>query len=276
MKVNPLLVTASIRNFEPHNWWREQIDFCDRLLLKNYWHMDLHPIARNFFLEHPEYTHYVVLAEDVIVTPDMVGLLIDDIENNDFPVIAGILNVDFTHDTASISFRDLRKIVVRSREVYKHPSFKPIVLKQYGFPFFEVKFQGNALVSYRRDVFKKLSFKPYRYVKDAVRLNYFGCDKPFGIMFDLQQCLDLLNLGIPIIVDVRLMVMHFAFGHSVINFAHLPRRVTLFKKDGTEEIIRRERPYRSKEFKPKKAVRKKLTREEFRRTFIGTPKKIKK
>ena len=274
--INPLIITGSIRDFNVCAYWREQIDFYDRLEFKNYWFQDLYPFARNYFLEHDEYTHYVICAEDVIVTPDMVSLLIDDVRDHDFPVIGAVLNVDFAHDHAAISFRDLRKIVVRSREVYKHPSFKDLTLSKYGFPFVEVTFQGNALVSFRRDVVEKMTFKPYRFIQDSLRRNYFGCNEPFGIMYDLRMCNEIRNMGIRIVVDLRLIVMHFAFGASVINFAHKPRKVTLYRKDGTQEVLRRDPPYMEKPYEPKKVVRKKLTREEFRRAFIGEPKRPKR
>jgi len=273
VKVNPLIVTLSARDYNTCAYWREQIDFCDRLLIKNYWMMEGHPIGRKYFLEHPEYTHYIVIAEDVICPPDMVKLLIDDIYDHDFPVVAGVLNVDFTSISASISFRDMRKIVVRSRQVYKHPNFKDLLLGKHGFPFVNVTFQGEAIASYRRDIVKKLSFKPYSYISDKVRRIYFGCTKPFGHMFDLQKGLELLDMGIPCVVDLRIMVMHFAFGASVLNFAHKPRVVTLTRADGTKKILKEDPPYRSTEYKPEKRVGRKLSREEFQRIFHGTPRK---
>ena len=276
MKVNPLIVTLSARDYNTCEYWHEQIDFCDRLLIKNYWMMEGHPIGRKYFLEHPEYTHYIVLAEDLICPPDMVKLLIDDIYEHDFPVVAGLLNVDFTSVSASISFRDMRKIVVRSRHVYQHPSFKDLLLGKHGFPFVNVTFQGDALASYRRDIVKRLTFKPYNYISDKVRKIYFACNKPFGHMFDLQKCIELLDMGVPIVVDLRIMLMHFAFGASVFNFAHLPRTATLIRADGTREVIKEDEPYRNGEYKPEQRVRRKLSKEEFRRIFHGTPRKIKK
>ena len=270
MKVNPLLVTLSCRDYNTCKYWREQLTFVDRLEIKNYWMMQGHPIARDYFLKHPEYTHLIQLAEDVICPPSMFLRLIDDIYKYDFPVIAGVLNVDFRSEFASISFRDLRRVVVRSREVYKHPSFRDLLQGKHGFPFVDVTFQGEALASYRRDIVKKLTFKPYTYIQDAVRRRYFACYEKFGLMFDLQKNLELLDLGIPIKVDLRIILMHFAFGAGVFNFAHLPRTVTLYRNDGTKEIIKADEPYTDKEVEIKEVVKRKMSRAEWYRKFHGS------
>ena len=267
MKANPLGVTMGIRDFKPAKYWIRKIDFIDRLEIWNFWHEEAHKMARDFFLEHDEYTHFLFLSEDVIQTPEMVKLLIQDVETYNFPVVMGLSNIDSTHEDVNISLRDLRRVVVSSRNTYKHPKLRQVVLGDLGFPFIKVKFCGNTLAMYRRDVVEKLSFKPYKRILDQVRRERFCADRPFGIMFDLQMCNELAKLRIPIVVDARCLVMHFAFGASVIDLRGKKRYVGFYGKDGTYKRILEKEPYPTIVEPRARARRVFKSREEYRKWF---------
>ena len=241
--VKVLGVTMSCRDFLPSLYWINQIDFIDRLLIKNYWHEEGHSFVKDFFMKHDEYTHLLFLCEDSLKTPDMVKLIIKDAEENDFPVVAGYSNIDFSHEHANISFKDLRKIKVSDRRQYEHPKLKDVVLGKYGFPFIKVTFQGNTLALYRRDIVEQLSFKPYKRIFDRARRERFFADKPLGIMFDLQMCNEVLDLGYDIIVDVRLNTLHYGFGLDVIDFSGKERYIDFIPVKGEPIRLETKPPY---------------------------------
>jgi len=70
------------------------------------------------------------------------------------------------------------------------------------------------------------------------------CNKPFGIMFDLQMCNELLDMNVPIMVDVRLFCPHFAFGLGVINLKGKERTVSFYDSSkGEWSVLERLPPY---------------------------------
>ncbi len=242
MKV--LAVTMSVRDYKPCEYWRNQIDFVDKIEYKNFWHMEAHSLSKKFFLEH-DYTHYLFLAEDIIVLPEHVKLILKDAEENSFKVVAGYCNIDYIDGgKANISFTDLRRFRVYSRSQYNHPSLYDVLTGKYGYPFFNATFQGNCLTLIERSVVEQLSFKPYMYKMDYESRNRFMCNMPFGIMFDLQMCNELLNLGVPITVDARLFTPHFAFGLGVINLKGKSRTIKFFdSKNGVWKLLEELPPY---------------------------------
>jgi hypothetical protein len=244
--MKPLGVTMGCRDFTVTRFWRDKIDFIDRLEIENYIHEEAHQIARDFFLSHPEYTHFVFICEDVLITPDMVARLLDDIAETDFPVISGYCNIGFENDRVNVTQRDLRKTAVFTQEQYGFLSLKQFLRYDIGNPYVRVFFQGNTLTAIRRDVVEKLSFKPYRRVSDAFRIKAFGSvGRNFGIMFDLQMAVELANLDIPVYVDTRLLCLHFGMTTDLINLKGKKRRVRFIKAftHKEEETIREDEPY---------------------------------
>ena len=271
--MNVLGVVMSVRDLKPCLYWIDQITFIDKLVIKNYSHDDAHKIARDFFLEHKEYTHFLFLSEDIIATPCHVSLIIDDARRFPNSVVCGLSNVDFNNNVTNISFRNMYNIVVHDRSVYRHPRPEDLVLGQKGFPFVKVWFQGNTLACYPRKVVEKLSFKPYHYHSESSALRYFGYKRKHGMMFDFQMCRELYELGIDIICDLRAFVMHFKIPLGSFKFADKPRTVRLFKKNGEVELIREDPPYVEKIEDRVRVSKRELNREEFRRfireKFLG-------
>jgi hypothetical protein len=167
---------------------------------------------RKFFSEHKEYTHLLIYAEDIIATPDIVKLLIEDAEENNFPIISAYMNFDFKRDWIAISKEDLTKKRIAFAEDYKFQPTRYLMFTDASW-FDTVSFVGLPLTLIRRDVVEKLSFKPYRYVFDAI----LGRLQKRGAMADLQFCLECKQLGIPIVIDKRAFVTHLGYTIGFIN-----------------------------------------------------------
>lgn len=265
--MNPLAVTMTVRDFKPCKYWIDRINFIDRLVIENYSHDDAHRLAKEFFMEHEEYTHFLFLSEDVIATPCHVKLILEDAKQFTNAVVCGLSNVDFEHNHTNISFRNMYNLVVTTREVYQHPRPEDLILGQKGFPFVRVWFQGNTLACYPRHVVEKLSFKAYRYHRETDALKFFGYRRKHGMMFDFQMCRELYELGIPIICDLRVFVIHFKIGLGKFKFAHKPRRIILYKKEGGFKVIREDPPYIEASEESKEKPVELMTREEYKKWF---------
>ena len=210
--MNPLLVTMSVRKLYPFTYWHEQLNLCDKLLVRGYLHEEAHKISRDFFLQHKEYTHLIICAEDVLVTPSHLQLLLKDIEEHpEYPIIAGYSNFDFTHNWLNINELDMRHIAVMYAEQYHF--IPPLSIMSGKYPtFIRVFFQGLALAAIKRDVVEKIPFRPYKRVSDRLGYNR-------GTMFDLAFAIDCANNGIPQYVDTRLWLIHGGNTTHLVNFA---------------------------------------------------------
>jgi hypothetical protein len=205
------MCTAGVRWFPLCKYWIDQIIFLDKLLVKYYDHEEAFSIIRNFFLEHKEYTHLLIYAEDVLATPDAVKLLIKDAEEYNYPVVTGWFNFDFKRDWTAISTKDLSRERIVLAEQYNF--LRPVDMLFYDSPFILVTFTGMPLIIIRRDVVEKVTFKPYSYTHDKI----LGTYMKRGTMFDLQFCLECKQLGIPIVLDKRVFAVHFGDTRRFIN-----------------------------------------------------------
>jgi hypothetical protein len=221
MKV--LMCTAGVRWFPTCKYWIDQIIFLDKLLVKYYNHEEAFQIIRKFFLEHNEYTHLLIYAEDVLATPDAVKLLIKDAEEYNYPVVTAWFNFDFKHDWIAISTKDLSRERIVLAEQYSF--LKPTDMLFYDSPFMEVTFTGMPLTLIRRNVVEKVTFKPYSYTHDKI----LGTYMKRGTMFDLQFCLECKQLGIPIMLDERVFAVHFGDTRRFINLANKKKEVEFIK-----------------------------------------------
>ena len=50
--------------------------------------------GRNFFVSHPEYTHFIIIPDDLEVPPESLKILVDDMQFQNLKVISGICNID--------------------------------------------------------------------------------------------------------------------------------------------------------------------------------------
>jgi hypothetical protein len=243
-KVKPLGVTMGVRDFSLSSYWRSKLYWLDRLEVMGFYHDEAHQIARRYFLEHMEYTHFLFLVEDVIITPDMVAHLEMVTEEENLPVLCGYCNVAFHNDKVNITEKDLRPYRIVNQEQYGFPSVKEFLRRDLTKPLQKVFFQGNVLAIFRRDVIEKLTFKPYKYVGDSIRRHAFGYKgSHFGIMFDLQMALECAIHQVPIFCDTRLLCFHFGVTVPMISLKGKPRTVTLTKAYGEPTLIKCENPY---------------------------------
>ena len=229
-KINPLMVIMSPRDFPIFWYWVEKIDFLDKLIIKYHLHHEAHEIAQKFFLEHKEYTHFLIVTDDIAVTPDHVKLLIRDYLEYKYPVISCYTNWEWWNDWVNVTSRDLRNKVIVSPYNYGFYRLKHLlelmVNKKISYPLMKVFFVGLPCTLIERSVVEKVGFRPYKYITD----NTLGILAKRGIMFDLQFAIDCANNNIPIYVDLRCLITHFGDTRRMINLRNKKKYVKLIRK----------------------------------------------
>ncbi len=224
VRVNPLMVVMSVRDFDVAWFWINRVKFLDKLIIKYHEHDVAHKIARNFVLSHSEYTHMLIYAEDIIATPDMVKLLIEDAKEYDYPVISGVCTYDFKHDWLSVTKRVVSPNVALADQ-YGFVSIYDVLDKKVEYPFERVFFVGLPLTLIRYDVLQKIGLRGNRRVVDAI-LGYLTSR---SVMHDLQFAHDCFNANIPIYVDYRVICLHFGNTTRFINVKNKEKKV-IFEK----------------------------------------------
>jgi hypothetical protein len=158
-------------------------------------------MLKDTFLRSPEYSHLAILPDDVIIPPESIDILLDDLSREDYPFLCGSANLDNTEEgkktlTVSLNLTSpslLRyDFIIEGSELYKKllNSPQPIIVKHMGDPFPII----------RRDIVNQLSF-------DNVA-SYNGVHDEYGCCEDVMMSYELDKLGIPIYCDLRARMNH--------------------------------------------------------------------
>jgi len=223
-----------VRYFKPLEYWIGEVNkLVDILYIENFDHETAHMMAKAFFESRGEYTHLLFINDDLLVTPSHVELILDDVKHfKDECVVCGYSNVGFTNPWINISMTDLRGVNVMYMEQYRFPTVYDALTGRISYPYARVFFQGYSLTCIPRWIAEKLSFKPYKRVADSLLGKYMLR----GTMFDLQMSIELADLGIPVICDMRVLTMHFGDTRRYVDLRR-PRRIYLRRRDGSVEWL---------------------------------------
>jgi len=215
--VKPLWFIAGARKFTIFWDWVDRVNFVDKIIVRYHHHAKAHEIALQYFRQHPEYDSFIISSDDVLGTPDMVRMVIEDYEKHKFPVVSGWCNVKLGVPWASVSILGATREALRTRNTtydsYRFINMDEILLAKYAhgtWPFFKAWFVGLPLTLVTRETLTKVPFRPFKVFKDRF------CVTPDtahgrGIMFDLQFCWDCAQNKIPITIDSRIFLLHFGF-----------------------------------------------------------------
>lgn len=193
--VNLLLFRGSPRsNIENVEIWNAKLP-CDKLIIRFVSEYKAYKKAREFFMEHEEYTHLVIATDDIVVLPKHIELLQMKLENRDYPVYSGMMNVNQNDvEDRNICY----KIGMKDRALRKYEWIKKSDINQR---YLDVEFAGFGLTAIRRDI--------------VTGYPVFAADKVFqgfpphrGASLDFVFCWYCKENGIPVIVDTKIDMKH--------------------------------------------------------------------
>jgi len=223
-EIKPIMIIRSPRDLPEVQKCFDNLKQVDKLWIKYYNDVEAHKIAIEWVALHPEYTHIILISDDVYVSEDALNLLLDDICTYDFPAISGCSNMCNTYKTGRLMcsycekqiehptinviiepFPYLDKFGVRSKCIYlgampENYAFLTSSFREKNQRIFQCFFQGHSLCAIRRDIFEKHGCKSY-------------------IMPDLNSddfafAVDLAEDCIPQFTDLRVYIPHDARFHK--------------------------------------------------------------
>jgi len=182
---------------------------CDVLYVRYAFEFDAYQFARDYFLDHKEYTHLVIATDDIIVKPEHIRQLKKDLKMHPFPVIGGMMNVDqqeYNDQWGNLNI--CQTLGLQDRKLRSYDWYKRNTLPVED--IFQVKFNGFALLAIRRDVIELFPFNT-----DSV---FKGTGVNFGASLDFVFCWYCHEhrwvengedkMSIPIYVDQRIDMQH--------------------------------------------------------------------
>ncbi len=194
-KLKILLARGSPRsNILAVEIWNDEIP-CDKIIVRYVGEFKAYQIMKDEFLKRPEYTHLVLATDDIIVKPQHIIQLQKDLEEYDYPVLSGMMNVD-EDDKTHVNLTDTLPIKGRQHRAYQwyRREFLP---KE---DIFQVAFSGFPLMAIRRDI-----VKPYIFAADKV---FAGLPPHRGASLDLVFCWYCKENSIPVMADKRINMLH--------------------------------------------------------------------
>ena len=175
--------------------WNDKLP-CDVLCVRYMQEIPAYWWAREYFLEN-DYDYFVIATDDIVVKPEHIRQLQSDLNERDFQVLAGMMNVDEIHwpdGYHNICF----DLAIQDRKLRYYNWLMPKELPKED--IFRVKFTGFGLTAIRRDVMELLQFAGDGF--------YRGHGMEFGASLDLVFCWDCHDNGIPIYCDKRIKMQH--------------------------------------------------------------------
>lgn len=189
------------------------VDNVDKLWVKYYTpEQEAYEEIRNWFIQHKEYTHLTLLADDCLLKPEYIDLLRTGIQKHNFPVLTGFGNVNLT-DKAHINTLSFDEIPIERHK--RGDSFSSLLRDNdmfsqngscnYGI-YLKVKWAGFGLTTIKREIVESLVFE------DDSRWN--GGPLKSGCCMDTAYCYKLNKSKIPIYADSRIKVHHLKYNDA--------------------------------------------------------------
>ncbi len=190
-----LLGRGSPRSNIPRVEYQNEFLPCDKIIPRFIPEWQAYKLMREYFLEHMEYSHLVLATDDIVVKPEHIKQLIRDIELHDYPVVAGLMNVD---QGDKININIAYQLPLKNRRSRKYQW-----MKRNELPIdncFKVAFNGFSLMAIRRDIVAKSSFSADRVFE--------GKPPEQGASLDLVFCYWCQDNNIPVYCDKRIDMEH--------------------------------------------------------------------
>jgi len=165
-------------------------------------------LMRKWFLDHTEYTHLVICPDDLIIEKQHVDALIAVLEDNNYPVLAGVCNVNMADKKHLLSITEnlphpQRWVPARNQLGWRWYSWIP-ENRIFDPPVQAFLFSGFACQFLRRDVVKR-----YRFIDDA---KFNGTPDLITGAIDVMFSNTCAIEKIPIMADTRVRMQHLKSG----------------------------------------------------------------
>lgn len=165
---------------------------------------------RKFFLDHKEYTHLAIVADDVVVKPNDIKKLVEDLVQNDYEVLTGMMNV-FQDNWETVNITPADNIPEPEWKIREYKWYKREDVVDTG--IIQVGFSGFPVTVIRRSVVEQIPFD-----SDGA---YNGGTVSSSGSLDVMFCKSCAEKGIKIYVDTSVVFLHLrATGTNMVGKKH--------------------------------------------------------
>ena len=176
----------------------------DKLWIKYTPSFEAYLKARDFFMEHKEYTHVAIAPDDLVPTLEGVQLLVEDIEKEGFDVVSAYCAVDSNNkDGSSGDLAICFNLVGVSREQrnYQWITRKEMEVLKASTRFIQCKHVGTPFTIFSRYVAERMVWE------GDFQFNHGHPDNN-SVAQDVVFCNSIDQMGLPIVVDTRVEFDH--------------------------------------------------------------------
>ncbi len=194
-QINPLICIPSCRDIPAVKKLWHEIPY-DKWIEKYKLHWPAYVGIKKFFSENTQYTHMIIYADDLEVTPTDIEILLNDVKRSGYETISGYCNIDESQpDTYAIQpmgcdySRDGPRV---DKGAWYMKNEKPVLPTDK--TIIEVGHSGFCCQIISRELFNKITIVGKN---NEVRGN-----------FDWQFSKECHKLGVPLLVDLRVKLWH--------------------------------------------------------------------
>lgn len=198
--IKPLIFYMRAANYPDIIKELDQIP-CDKFIVNYMPYPFPHDMARQVFLEHDEYTHLIVMPQDLKVTKEDFDNLMLDIKKYDYPVISCVCNVEEKGHRNFGRWAICAECPSKDYSQRRH-NWIPAYPEKFG--IIQVGFTGFVFCAIKKHVILRMNSRTGEHIfKGCIHTD--GSPSP-----DLNFCLNCKELGIPIHADTDIRLYHYA------------------------------------------------------------------
>lgn len=200
MKVNPLVCFGNAMDCKPAIDAFNELP-CDKLRLDYVPYPNNYLESQKFFLEHKEYTHFIYLSPDLIVSKTQFNELKKMVQINDYDVYGPVCNVDKGKyfDKLACCIK-LPKLPYELRRYRWMAESQRIWFMNNGIKHHQVKFNALAFCFIKREILERYKFTELPYETDERPIwesrGGYACDLAFCHYCDFNKINIIVNLQI--------------------------------------------------------------------------------
>lgn len=219
-KVKPLIAIPSVRDLAEVKQAINQIKNIDKLWIKYTPSQTAYPLIESEFLSNPNnYTHLIILPDDLVVEPEKLQYLINDYTNalteeeRDNTILTGFCNVDVKSNNDKANICTERVIVNRHGRRYPWLKIQDLRTLKNNIDVSEtpnktdrdylipIGFAGFPLYMIPRNIVEQIPFR------DDSNAEF----KQTGVCWDVMYCHDSQEKGFKIYTDIRVDLKHLRY-----------------------------------------------------------------
>lgn len=202
-KIKPLLCSPSPRDLKNVYAALKETGY-PRLYAKYYSEKTAYNLMRDWFLDHEEYTHFVICPDDLIIEKEHIDVLVKTLEENDYHILSGVCNVDMGDNKDKLNITEnlphpTRMVPERKQVGWRFYSWVPKNTR-FENPIIRVPFSGFAAMFISRDVMKR-----YPFIDDA---KHNGTPELLTGAIDVMYSNICAIENVPQMVDTRVRMKH--------------------------------------------------------------------